>query len=204
MKKFNLIALVLLAATALPVYADGVATITKIAESSTAVKHIAIIHEGKESQVTTDGEINLADVVETTTNTATLKMKKGEIWTLDEKTRFAILEYPAPKAVYELQEGSASYQAGKKAPEAVIKVDSQEYLISRDAVISISYDKTSTTLIVEAGSVVVGNETIKQGNIAKIDATGKIEISKTQAAPEKHKTRGIRGHHEDEDNKKMP
>lgn len=193
MKKFNLIALVLLAATALPVYADSVATITKITENNTAVKNVTVIHEGKESQVTTNGEISLTDILETTTTKVTLKMKKGEVWTLDEKTRFAVLEYPAPKAVYELQEGSASYQAGKKASEAVVKVNGQEYAISRDAAINISYDKTLTTLVVETGSVTVGNETVKQGNTAKIDATGKVEVSKTQVPSKKRKTRGIRG-----------
>ena len=190
MKKLSAIALFLLTITALPGYAQEVATIKQIQleEGVTATKTVTITRAGKVSTLATNAEVKVNDVLEIDNKSVIVKMQNGATWTLDEKTKFSIADYQANKAVYVLIEGDANYQAGKKAPEATIKINNKDYLASAGANLSVSYDNEVTLLIVRAGSVKVANQVVSQGNRVTINAQGEVHISKD---------RGIRGHSED-------
>jgi hypothetical protein len=190
MKKFNLIALLLWATVVTPVCAEGVATIQKIEieEGVVATKDLTVTRDGKPSVLVTNNEIMLNDVIDTDTKKATLKMQNGAVWDLDEKTKFKVVEFQGKKAVYELLEGDlAVYTAGKKTSEAIIRVNKQNYTASSGAIVEFSFDNEVTTVVVEEGSVKFAGGVVKKDKTAKIDAQGKVEISKTL------KKRGIRG-----------
>lgn len=190
MKRFNLIALLLLATVVTPVYAEGVATIQKIEieEGVVTTKDLTVTRDGQDTVLVIDNEINLNDVIDTDTKKVTLKMQNGATWILDEKTKFRVVEYQGNKGTYELIEGDlANYNSGKKSAEAVIRINKQNYLVKANAQVEVSYDNEVTTVAVVDGSVKFAGGVISKGNTAKIDAEGKVEIRKIS------KKRGIRG-----------
>ncbi len=189
MKKFNL-SVLLLAMVVTPVYADGVATIEKveIEEGVTATQELSVTRDGQVIVLTADNEVKLNDVIDTDTKKVLLKMQNGAMWGLDEKTKFKVVEYQGNKVVYELIEAElATYDAGKKAAEAIIRINKRDYTASSDAQVEFSYDNEDTTVVVLAGTVKFAGEVVKKDKTAKIDAQGKVQINTTL------KTRGIRG-----------
>lgn len=189
MKKLMVSVLFLLAVTALPVAAVGVATVEKIqaAAESTAVKNVTVVRAGKEVAVPESGSLELNDVLSTADNAVTLKVENDSTWSLAEKTKFSILPAQDKKSVYALLDGTAEYKAGVKQGEIFVKINGKDYLVSADAKVSFSYAGQIASLLISNGTVKLGKQVFDKVKPVRIDAQGNVIIDN---AP---KMRGLRG-----------
>jgi len=186
MKKLMALILFLLAVTALPAAADGLAVIEKIqgAEESNAAKNISVTRAAKEVVASETDSLDANDVVDTANKAVTLKTQNGSIWSLEEKTKFSILPAQGDKAVYALLDGAAEYKAGDKAGEILVKINGKDLQVSAGAKVYFSRAAEITSFRVSEGTVKFGKQTFERNTTVKIDAQGNVTIPKM---------RGIRG-----------